>query len=107
MKKLILLVLLAGCAQQPPQPSEAQLALLSYYADMCKRQGVNVDDEATLKGCILRNYQIDVASGIYGHQNNLGDVVQGLGSVYSAGAIRQTQCESRPDYLGGFVTTCR
>ena len=106
MRKLFLLALLAGCATQQ-EPTEAQLALLSYYADMCKRQGVNVDDEATLKGCILRNYQIDVASGIYGRKNNLGDVVQGLGSVYSAGAIRQTQCESRPDYLGGFVTTCR
>lgn len=106
MKKLLVVILLSGCAVQQ-EPTEAQLAILSYYADMCKRQGVDVDDQLTMKGCILRNYQIDVASGIYGRQNNLGDVMQGFGSVYSAGAVRQTQCDSRPDYLGGFTTTCR
>lgn len=106
MKRLIVVLLLSGCATQQ-EPTEAQIALLSYYADVCKKQGIDVEDQPTLKGCILRNYQIDVASGIYGHQNNLGDVVQGLGSVYSSAGVRQTQCDTQPNYLGGFSTICR
>lgn len=105
MKRLLLVLCLAGCAQQPQQPTEAQLAVISYYADICKRQGVS--DEA-MKGCIWATYQRDVNAGVYGRSVGFGDALQGMGSVYSSGAQqpRQQQCSTRPDYAGGWVTSC-
>lgn len=37
MRKLVFVILLVGCAEQPP--TEAQLAILGYYADKCEKQG--------------------------------------------------------------------
>ena len=105
MKKLLIcLFVLAGCASEPPQPTQAQLALIAYYADLCKRQGADVNDDAVLKGCIMRNYQIDVSSGLYGRQPTIADAVQGMSNVYGS-AVRPT-CYTSPDYRGGFTTAC-
>lgn len=99
MRKLLVCVLLAGCAQEPNQ---TQLAILSYYKDLCLRQGVPLEDKLALRGCIFRNYQIDVASGAYRSQ---GNVVQELSNVYGS-AVPRANCSIRPDYAGGWVTTC-
>ena len=106
MKRVLLVIALVGCAQQPRQPTDAQLAVLSYYAHKCEQQGVNMNDGQVLRGCILSLYQRDVASGLYGRGPSFGDALQGLGSVYSSGALRQQQCSTRPDYAGGWITTC-
>jgi hypothetical protein len=106
MRKLVFLVLLASCAQEPQEPTQIQLALLGYYADKCEKQGVDPNNIPAMKGCIWITYQKDVKSGLYG-TNQLGDVMQGMGSVYeTAGRKSQQTCSTSPDYRGGFTTTC-
>lgn len=98
MKKLFFVIALSGCATGPQQPTQQQIAVLSYYADLCQKQGVNVNDPAVLRGCILANYRRDMAA------TPRPNIFEALGSVYSRPP--QTNCTTRPDYAGGFVTQC-
>lgn len=105
MKRLLLVLCLAGCAQQPQEPTEGQLALLAYYVEVCKKQGFDPDNIEAMRGCILVNNRRDLVTT---RQQGLGDVLQGLGSVYSAAGQKpnQQRCSTRPDYAGGFITDC-
>ena len=105
MKRIILVFLLSGCVSEP-EPTQAQLALIGYYADRCEKQGVDPNNIEALRGCVWITYQKDVRSGLFG-TNQLGDVMQGMGSVYlEAGRKSQQTCSTRPDYRGRFTTTC-
>lgn len=101
MKKLIAVVFLSACATQPQQPTEAQKAVLAYYADICTRKGVNPDNRDAMRGCIWNTYQRDVHAGVYGGGPS---VLQALGSVYSAQG-RQGYCDTYRT-LSGWTTTC-
>lgn len=105
MRKLVFVVLLAGCAQEPTEPTEMQLSILGYYADKCEKQGVDPNNLQATKGCIWITYQKDVRSGLFG-TNQIGDVMQGMGSVYETAGRRQQTCTTSPDYRVGFTTNC-
>lgn len=106
MKKLFFLLLISGCAEAQQQPTDAQKAVIAYYADKCQKQGVDPNNTDAMRGCIWVTYQRDVQTGVFG-QNHLGEVLQGLGSVYSAAGSRgQQRCDTSPDYRGGWTTTC-
>ena len=106
MKRLLLVLCLSGCAQHPQEPTQGQLALLAYYVEVCKKQGVDPDNIDAMRGCILVNNRRDLATT---SQRGLGDVLQGLGSVYSGAGQQQPsqqRCTTKPDYAGGWITSC-
>ena len=102
----ITVLLLVGCAQQPQQPTQQQLAVLAYYADQCQKQGVDVNNADILRGCIWTLYQRDMQAGTGGSQ--LGNVLQGMGGALTQGSQRppQTKCETRRT-PGGWETICQ
>lgn len=106
MRKALLLLLLTGCATHQ-EPTEGQIAVLSYYVEVCKKQGFDEENIPAMKGCILSNYNRDVQAGVWGYQNSLADVIGGMGDVYlTAGSRRPVQCDTF-NYPGVTSTTCR
>ena len=111
MRKLLFLVLLAGCATEEQlrvrqQQNEARAeAVLAYLVALCEKQGVSRTDTNAMRGCVMVHIQkADAIERAYAQQR-FGNALQGMGSVYSA-PRQQQQCTTRPDYAGGWITTC-
>jgi hypothetical protein len=110
MRKAILFAMLFGCATEPSGPSQSALAVWSYFGSQCGYQGSDIVDgikaDPVLRGCVtLKVMQADTEwrRGQVREPN----AIEGMGSVLeSAGRKSQQNCTTRPDYLGGFTTTC-
>jgi hypothetical protein len=62
MRKTVLVLLLIGCASEPKQPTQAQLALRAYYSQRCIKEGVDPNDQRALYACMMVNYRKDEAA---------------------------------------------
>lgn len=86
MRKLLVVLLLSGCAQ--PQPTESQRALIAYWRTLCEKQGAAGQ---ALEGCVMSHAMKFNADY---RRTRTGDL------------IPQTNCTSQPDGLGGYRTLC-
>jgi hypothetical protein len=102
MRKLVFLVLLSGCATEPPRPTAAQLAAWSYFAAQCGHSGSGdivqaLRADAALRGCVtMKAAQADAAV-------RRPNVLEEAGNALTP---RQQSCATRPDYAGGWITSC-
>lgn len=120
MRKLLVVVIflsgLSGCAneaylQRRQQEADAQnRAVLAYLAAQCGYRGSGdivqaVRADAALLGCVtVKVEQLNASSR---NSASFGQALQGMGSVLMAPTMRpQQNCTTRPDYLGGWVTSC-
>lgn len=102
MRKLVLVVLLAGCAseEQLRQRDEQRAAVLAYIVAMCEQQGIRKENEQAMRGCVMAHIARASSSG-----SRVGQALQESGRVLQAPRPSQN-CSTRPDYLGGWTTTC-
>ena len=112
MRKLVFLVLLAGCATQPRQPTQAQLAMWSYWSTLCGRPAnaenvvYQLQADAALRGCVITHAM--QATAAYNATQG-PTVLEGLGSVYleaGRGGRGVTNCTSLQDHTGAWITSC-
>lgn len=61
MRSLLVLVLLTGCATQPPVSDEQARAIVSYYNARCVKEGVDPNDAHAMSVCRVVNYEKDTA----------------------------------------------
>lgn len=109
-----LALLMLGCAQQPRQPTEGQLALWTYWASQCRPSqtfdaqtvALALQSDPQLKGCVI-SHAIKANAAIQGRGQT--NAIQEMGSALIQGSQRppQTSCVSTPMPGGGWNTVCQ
>ena len=111
MKKLIVFLVLSGCATQGP--TNSQLALWAYFSSLCG-QNANYDNienllrtNAALRGCVTM-HAIKADAAYRAGQTYRPNPIEASGNVLleSASGSKQQTCDTKPALGGGFTTTC-
>lgn len=112
MRKLLVLLVLAGCATEPSSPTDGQLAMWAYWASLCgtKTDYSNIEDalrtDAVLRGCVT-TYALRADAAYRAGQTYQPNALEASGQVLmESGRSRQQRCDTTPTYGGGSTTTC-